>query len=106
VAYVNKFNALVASEGYDMVITTSGLASRNARRLVNGLDKMLKAPVGFLSTPSVQHLSILLARGCPHTYIDYFISRLYNVSTSSCAHLTNASLPSGAIPGGGYGNAH
>jgi len=94
-AYVNKSNALVASEGYDMVITTSGLVSRNARRLVNGLGKMLKAPVGFLSTPSIQHLIILLARGCPHTYIDFFISRLYNVS-----RLTIDSLSSGALWGG------
>jgi len=60
--------ALVASEGYDMVITTSGLVNRNARRIENGLGKMLKAPVEFLSTPSVQHLISLLARKCPHIY--------------------------------------
>jgi len=54
--YVNKSKALVASEGYDMVIITSGLVNRNARRLENSFGKMLKAPVGVLSTPSIQHL--------------------------------------------------
>jgi hypothetical protein len=67
-AYVNKSKALAASEGYDMVKTTSRLANVNARLLENGLGKMLKAPVGFLSTPSVQHLVSLLARRCPPTY--------------------------------------
>jgi len=65
-AYVNKSKALVAIEGYD---TTSGLMNRNARRLENGLGKMLKAPVGFLSKPSAQHLISLLANKCPHIYI-------------------------------------
>jgi len=68
-AYVNKSKALVAGEGYDIVSTTSGLVNRNARRLENGLGKILKAPVWFLSTPSVQYLISLLARRCPHTYI-------------------------------------
>ena len=67
--YVNKSKALVASEGYDMVIITSGLVNRNARRLENSFGKMLKAPVGVLSTPSIQHLISLLTRKCPHVYI-------------------------------------
>jgi hypothetical protein len=55
-----------------------------------------------------------MARRVKYLFIYLFIylfSRLYNVSTSSCAHLTIilssvASLPSGASPGGGWGNAH